>query len=54
MIAVLLAIIADNARMPLRSAVWYPARYAAALTLFIAAYYGAHAELFGTLIGLAS
>ncbi|MBV8091840.1 MAG: hypothetical protein JOY71_00560 [Acetobacteraceae bacterium] len=53
-IAVMLAIMADDARVALRSPVWYPAYFTGAVFGFLAAYYGLHAAWFGTLIGLST
>ena len=51
-IVALFGIISDNASAPvrLRDSWLIPAAYAVSLVLFLAAYYGVHAELFGTTI----
>src|SRR5260370_16982923 len=50
-IVILLAIVADEARDPRRHHLWAAeAWYAFAIAGFMAAYYVAHAELFGTAI----
>ena len=51
-IVALFGIISDNAVAPvrLRNSWLIPVAYAASLVLFLAAYYGVHAELFGTKI----
>jgi hypothetical protein len=51
-IVALFGIISDNASAPvrLRDSWLIPVAYAASLVLFLAAYYGVHAELFGTKI----
>jgi hypothetical protein len=51
-VVALFGIIADDAASPakLRHAWLIPVGYAAALALFLTAYYGAHAEMFGTKI----
>jgi hypothetical protein len=51
-VVALLGIIADDGGKParLRDSWMIPVGYAASLALFLAAYYGAHSELFGTSI----
>ncbi len=51
-VVALLGIISDNATVPsrLRDSWLIPLAYTASLALFLAVYYGAHAELFGTSI----
>jgi hypothetical protein len=51
-IVALFGIISDDGGQPsrLRDSWLIPVGYAASLVLFLAAYYGAHAELFGTTI----
>jgi len=52
-IAVLLAVLADDARTPLRhrTVVFMPIGYSATLALFLVSYYGLHTALFGTALG---
>ncbi len=51
-VVALFGIISDNASAPvrLRDSWLIPVAYAASLVLFLAVYYGVHAELFGTAI----
>jgi hypothetical protein len=52
-IAVLLAILADDARVPFRRRAVFmtPVGYSASLAAFLVAYYGLHTALFGTTLG---
>lgn len=52
-VAVMLAVLADDARAPIRrwTIVLTPIGYSAALTVFLVAYYGLHGALFGSPIG---